>query len=200
MLLTAYYSCKLPSSVHLACVTCNYPLVPATPPVIYGTVVLDFGHASTAASQLWRSFGRAGLFFGGLCSGQFALDPGPSGLVGYLLVLLDPAECGGGGKVGVAGKGYAGLAAVRPGRAEAAGAGGSRAQTGQGEPAQGQRVFCPGGARPPVEAMNAFIDEHSGVYGVEPVGRVLPIAPSTYREHAARRRDPSRRPDASQPR
>ena len=42
--------------------------------------------------------------------------------------------------------------------------------------------------------MNAFIDEHRGAYGVEPICRVLPIAPSTYREHAARQRDPSRRP------
>jgi len=39
-----------------------------------------------------------------------------------------------------------------------------------------------------------FIDEHRSTYGVEPICRVLPIAPSTYFEHAARRRDPSRRP------
>jgi transposase InsO family protein len=38
--------------------------------------------------------------------------------------------------------------------------------------------------------MIAFIDEHRGVYGVEPIGRVLPIAPSTYHAHAARRADP----------
>ena len=31
-------------------------------------------------------------------------------------------------------------------------------------------------------------------YGVEPICRVLPIAPSTYREHAARHADPSRVP------
>ena len=30
------------------------------------------------------------------------------------------------------------------------------------------------------EAMIAFIDEHRDVYGVEPICRVLPIAPSTY--------------------
>jgi len=29
-------------------------------------------------------------------------------------------------------------------------------------------------------------------YGVDPICRVLPIAPSTYHEHAAQRRDPSR--------
>ncbi|WP_342585955.1 IS3 family transposase [Zhengella mangrovi] len=52
--------------------------------------------------------------------------------------------------------------------------------------------FCPGGARPPTEAMTAFIDEHREAYGVEPICRVLPIAPSTYHEHVAKRRDPSR--------
>ncbi|HZA92839.1 MAG TPA: IS3 family transposase [Gemmatimonadales bacterium] len=54
--------------------------------------------------------------------------------------------------------------------------------------------FCPGGARPPLQAMKAFIDEHREVYGVEPICRVLPIAPSTYYEHAARKADPGRRP------
>jgi transposase InsO family protein len=39
-----------------------------------------------------------------------------------------------------------------------------------------------------------FIDEHRDVYGVEPICAVLPIAPSTYHEHFARRRDPERRP------
>ena len=56
------------------------------------------------------------------------------------------------------------------------------------------RVFCDGGARPPVQAMIAFIDEHRAVYGVEPICRVLPIAPSTYHAHAARRADPKRLP------
>jgi putative transposase len=42
--------------------------------------------------------------------------------------------------------------------------------------------------------MKAFIDEHREVYGVEPICRVLPIAPSTYYEHAARKADPDRRP------
>ena len=40
--------------------------------------------------------------------------------------------------------------------------------------------------------MIAFIDEHRGDYGVEPICRVLPIAPSTYHERVAQRRDPSR--------
>ena len=41
--------------------------------------------------------------------------------------------------------------------------------------------------------MKAFIDEHRAVYGVEPICKVLPIAPSTYYLHAARQADPSRR-------
>ena len=40
--------------------------------------------------------------------------------------------------------------------------------------------------------MIAFIDDHRGAYGVEPICRVLPIAPSTYHAHAARRGDPAR--------
>ena len=42
--------------------------------------------------------------------------------------------------------------------------------------------------------MKAFIDQHREVYGVEPICRVLPIAPSTYYEHAARTANPDRRP------
>ena len=40
--------------------------------------------------------------------------------------------------------------------------------------------------------MVAFIDDHRAEYGVEPICSVLPIAPSTYYEHVARRRDESR--------
>ena len=46
--------------------------------------------------------------------------------------------------------------------------------------------------------MTGFIDEHRGVYGVEPICRVLPIAPSTYYLHAARRDDPAKRPARAQ--
>ena len=42
--------------------------------------------------------------------------------------------------------------------------------------------------------MIAFVDDHRKSYGVEPICKVLPIAPSTYREAAARRRDPDRLP------
>jgi len=41
--------------------------------------------------------------------------------------------------------------------------------------------------------MRAFIDQHRDAYGVEPICKVLPIAPSTYRLHATRRADPGRR-------
>src|ERR1700748_87387 len=82
-----------------------------------------------------------------------------------------------------------------------------RTPPGQRDPAQGVGVFCDGGARPPVQAMIAFIDDHRAAHGVEPICRVLPIpsagftpavqvgtfaplAPSTYHAHAARRADP----------
>ncbi len=42
--------------------------------------------------------------------------------------------------------------------------------------------------------MIAFIEDHRPVYGVEPICRVLPIAPSTYYEYAARGRNPARLP------
>jgi putative transposase len=46
--------------------------------------------------------------------------------------------------------------------------------------------------RPPVQAMIAFIDDHREAHGVEPICKVLPIAPSTYHAHAAKRRDPAK--------
>jgi len=42
--------------------------------------------------------------------------------------------------------------------------------------------------------MITFIDDHREEYGVEPICRVLPIAPSIYYEHKARQADPSRLP------
>ncbi|WP_086006195.1 IS3 family transposase [Nitratireductor indicus] len=47
--------------------------------------------------------------------------------------------------------------------------------------------FANGGARPPTEAMIAFMEEHRGVFGVEPICRLLPIAPSTYYENVSKR-------------
>ena len=43
--------------------------------------------------------------------------------------------------------------------------------------------------------MVAFIDDHRGAYGVEPICRVLPIAPSTYYEQKARQVDSARLPE-----
>jgi transposase InsO family protein len=42
--------------------------------------------------------------------------------------------------------------------------------------------------------MLAFIDAHRDDYGVESICKHLPIAPSTYYEHKARKADPSRVP------
>jgi len=39
--------------------------------------------------------------------------------------------------------------------------------------------------------MIGFIDTHKQDYGVEPICRVLPIAPSTYHDHVAKRRNPA---------
>ena len=41
--------------------------------------------------------------------------------------------------------------------------------------------------------MVGFIDAHRDAHGVEPICDVLPIAPSTYYDHLAKRADPSRR-------
>jgi hypothetical protein len=38
-----------------------------------------------------------------------------------------------------------------------------------------------------------FIDEHREEHGVEPICAMLPIAPGTYYEHRARRRNPELR-------
>ncbi len=40
--------------------------------------------------------------------------------------------------------------------------------------------------------MISFIDDHRATYGVEPICRVLPIAPSTYHTRTARRVDPDK--------
>src|SRR3990172_13279303 len=66
------------------------------------------------------------------------------------------------------------------------------ASAGERDPAQGISIFCPGGARPPVQAMIAFIDDHRAAHGIEPICKVLPIAPSTYHAHAGKRADPAR--------
>ncbi len=40
--------------------------------------------------------------------------------------------------------------------------------------------------------MIAFIDDHREEHGIEPICKVLPIAQSTYHDHAAKRREPER--------
>src|SRR4029453_14916493 len=62
----------------------------------------------------------------------------------------------------------------------------------------GVGVFRKGGARPPSEVMVAFIDDHRERFGVEPICRVLPIAPSVYYEHKLWHRVPERRPARTQ--
>jgi putative transposase len=41
--------------------------------------------------------------------------------------------------------------------------------------------------------LNAYIDQHRDTYGVEPICKVLQVAPSAYRRHAARQRNPELR-------
>jgi hypothetical protein len=41
--------------------------------------------------------------------------------------------------------------------------------------------------------MVRFIDDHRALYGVEPICKVLPIAPSTYYAYKACEADPTRR-------
>nr|WP_173025509.1 IS3 family transposase [Acidovorax sp. SRB_14] len=53
--------------------------------------------------------------------------------------------------------------------------------------------FGPGGARPPAQVLKDFIDKHRDTYGVEPVCKVLQVAPSAYRRHAALLREPHKR-------
>jgi putative transposase len=40
--------------------------------------------------------------------------------------------------------------------------------------------------------MISFVDDHRAVYGVEPICRVLPIAPSSYHARVAQRADPAK--------
>ena len=46
--------------------------------------------------------------------------------------------------------------------------------------------------------MNAFIDEHRAAHGVEPICSALQVAPSAYRRHAARVREPALLPARAQ--
>ncbi|MGH8031320.1 MAG: IS3 family transposase [Luteimonas sp.] len=58
--------------------------------------------------------------------------------------------------------------------------------------------FGPGGARPPSQEVNAFVDEHRARLGVEPICSALQVAPSAYRRHAACQRNPALLPARAQ--
>lgn len=45
-----------------------------------------------------------------------------------------------------------------------------------------------------MEAMISFVDAYRDKHGVEPICKVLPIAPSTYHAHVARRAQPETAP------
>ena len=45
--------------------------------------------------------------------------------------------------------------------------------------------------------MICYIDEHRDQFGVEPICKVLPIAPSTYYDHKTREQDPDRESNRS---
>ncbi|WP_442907340.1 IS3 family transposase [Hydrogenophaga sp. BPS33] len=53
--------------------------------------------------------------------------------------------------------------------------------------------FAPSGARPPAQVLKDFIDKHRDAFGVEPLCKVLQVAPSAYRRHAAQQREPHKR-------
>ncbi|MFL0577454.1 IS3 family transposase [Brevibacterium luteolum] len=55
--------------------------------------------------------------------------------------------------------------------------------------------FLRGGARPPLAVMCAFIDAHRDEHGVEPICRVLQIAPSSYYAHRTRKPSARQRRD-----
>ena len=118
--------------------------------------------------------------------GSYGIDRGQDRRYGG-----DPAALGTTSREGQRGTG--GSHERRAGADQGVRAGGAGAAPSQRDPAQGVGVFCPGGARPPVQAMKEFIDQHGDVYGVEPIGKVLPIAPSTYDLQVARESDPAQR-------
>ena len=68
-----------------------------------------------------------------------------------------------------------------------------RASAGERDP-EGGVGFLRAGARPATaEAMSVFIDEHRSVFGVEPICKLLQVAPSTYYAVKARQQNPAAR-------
>jgi len=76
---------------------------------------------------------------------------------------------------------------------QGAGPRGQGVARGRRHPQGGQCFFRSGGARPPIEVLKNYIDRHRDDYGVEPICRVLQMAPSCYWRHAARQRNPQLR-------
>jgi transposase len=68
---------------------------------------------------------------------------------------------------------------------------GARATQGQRDLEAGQRVFRPGGARPPTEVVMQFVAQQRERFGVEPICRALQIAPSACWRAAARAKAPN---------
>jgi putative transposase len=73
------------------------------------------------------------------------------------------------------------------------GARGQGAAPGQRDPQAAQCFFCPSGARPPTQVLSDFIDQHRDTFGVEPICKVLQIAPSGYRRLDTQQRNPDLR-------
>ena len=71
-------------------------------------------------------------------------------------------------------------------------------EAGQRDLTQGIGFFRPSGARPLTGELVTFIDQYREDLGIEPIGKQLPVAPSTYYEYKARAADPGRLPARAQ--
>lgn len=78
---------------------------------------------------------------------------------------------------------------------ETTGAGELRTATRERYPEEGVGVLCPGGARPPRAVMVRFVDRHRATHGVEPICRVVGIAPVDVVQTAGARRGAALRPE-----
>lgn len=76
---------------------------------------------------------------------------------------------------------------------EGARARGQGSAPGQRVPEAGGLVFRTGEAGPPAEVLRDFIDTHRNALEVEPIRKVLQVAPSGYRRQAALVRKPHER-------
>src|SRR4051794_191885 len=86
----------------------------------------------------------------------------------------DKRGAGPGGGVGGGSEGGGG------GRLKGAGGETRGGGKGKGPPGKASLFFCPGGPPPRFKPMTPFTAEPRPRHGVEPICRVLPIAPSTY--------------------